>query len=42
MSVRAVKARAVEFLRTPFREQDLLDAIRSAIERDRTMRAGRH
>jgi FixJ family two-component response regulator len=39
MSVRAMKAGAVEFLTKPFREQDLLDGIRSAIERDRTMRA---
>ena len=41
MSVRAMKAGAVEFLTKPFREQDLLDGIRSAIERDRTMRAER-
>jgi len=41
MSVRAMKAGAVEFLTKPCREQDLLDAIRSAIERDRTMRAER-
>ena len=41
MSVRAMKAGAVEFLTKPFREQELLDGIRSAIERDRTMRAER-
>ena len=41
MSVRAMKAGAVEFLTKPFREQELLDAIRSGIERDRTMRVER-
>src|SRR5262245_51887283 len=41
MSVRAMKAGAVEFLTKPFRQQDLLDAIRGAIERDRAMRAER-
>jgi len=35
MSVRAMKAGAVEFLTKPFRDQDLVDAIRQAIERDR-------
>jgi FixJ family two-component response regulator len=36
MSVRAMKAGAVEFLTKPFRDQDLLDAIQQAIERDAT------
>ncbi|HEX3626566.1 MAG TPA: response regulator transcription factor [Verrucomicrobiae bacterium] len=35
MSVRAMKAGAVEFLTKPFRDQDLLDAIHTALERDR-------
>lgn len=35
MSVRAMKAGAAEFLTKPFHEQELLDAIHSAIERDR-------
>jgi len=35
MSVRAMKAGAVEFLTKPFRDQDLLDAIHQAVERDR-------
>lgn len=34
MSVRAIKAGAVEFLTKPFRDQDLLDAIQQAIKRD--------
>ena len=36
MSVRAMKAGAVEFLTKPFRDQDLLDAIQVALDRDRT------
>jgi FixJ family two-component response regulator len=39
MSVRAMKAGAVEFLAKPFRDQDLLDAISQALERDRQCRA---
>jgi RNA polymerase sigma factor (sigma-70 family) len=35
MSVRAMKAGAVEFLTKPFRDQDLLDAVRIALEKDR-------
>jgi len=37
-TVRAMKAGAVEFLTKPFRDQDLLDAIGQAIERDRAAR----
>jgi len=39
MSVRAMKAGAVEFLAKPFHDQDLLDAIEAALERDRARRA---
>jgi RNA polymerase sigma factor (sigma-70 family) len=38
MSVRAMKAGAVEFLTKPFRDQDLLDAVRIALEKDRERR----
>src|ERR1700751_4695892 len=38
MSVRAMKVGAVEFLTKPFHDQDLLDAIRQALENDRTDR----
>jgi RNA polymerase sigma factor (sigma-70 family) len=38
MTVRAMKAGAVEFLTKPFRDQDLLDAVRIALERDRARR----
>ncbi len=37
-SVRAMKAGAIEFLTKPFRDEDLLDAIQQAIERDRLAR----
>lgn len=39
MSVRAMKAGAVEFLTKPVRDQDLLDAVHLAIERDRSRKA---
>ena len=38
MSVKAVKSGAVEFLTKPFRDQDLLDAIQEALQRDRAAR----
>ena len=38
MSVKAMKAGAVEFLTKPVRDQDLLDAVRIALDRDRTRR----
>jgi FixJ family two-component response regulator len=38
MSVRALKSGAVEFLTKPFRDQDLLDAIQQALERDSAAR----
>ena len=41
MSVRAMKAGAVEFLPKPFRDQDLLDAVQHALERDLAGRLGR-
>jgi len=39
MSVRALKSGAVDFLTKPFRDQDLLDAVHSAFEKDRARRA---
>jgi len=38
MSVQAMKAGAVEFLTKPFRDQEMLDAIHQAVERDRRRR----
>ena len=40
MTVRAMKAGAVDFLTKPFRDQDMLDAVARAIDRDRTRRDG--
>ena len=39
MSVRAMKSGAVDFLPKPFKDQDMLDAVHAAIERDRQQRA---
>ena len=39
MTVKAMKAGAIEFLPKPFREQDMLDAVRLGIEKDRVRRA---
>jgi FixJ family two-component response regulator len=39
MSVRAVKAGAIDFLSKPFRNRELLDAVRNGVERDRALRA---
>jgi len=41
MTVKAMKAGAVEFLTKPFRDQDLLDAVQQALERDRKAREER-
>ena len=38
MSVKAMKSGAIEFLTKPFQDQDLLDAIRQALDRDRVTR----
>ena len=39
MSVRAMKAGAIDFLPKPFRDQDMIDAVTAAVERDRKRRA---
>jgi FixJ family two-component response regulator len=41
MSVKAMKAGAVEFLTKPFRDQDLLDAVKLALEKDEAKRKSR-
>src|SRR5262249_43165081 len=38
MTVKAMKAGAIEFLSKPFRDQDMLDAVRTGLERDRARR----
>jgi FixJ family two-component response regulator len=42
MTVRAMKAGAVEFLTKPFRDQDLLDAVQTALDRDKSRHEGRN
>jgi FixJ family two-component response regulator len=42
MSVRAMKAGAIDFLAKPFRDQDLLDAVAAAIQRDQARREQEH
>jgi len=40
MTVKAMKAGAIEFLSKPFRDQDMLDAVRLGLDRDRARREG--
>src|SRR5580704_15565381 len=40
MTVKAMKAGAIEFLSKPFRDQDMLDAVRLGLDRDRVRRDG--
>jgi FixJ family two-component response regulator len=42
MSVKGMKAGAIDFLTKPFRDQDLLDAIAAAVERDRQRHESEH